>query len=211
VILVSSEHSFPYHLKDLGFNTKNISENIFMGEVPPKDVYKLLTEEWKIREKLAISLMEYFGGHILDHLIAISRLELEKDNFDPSGVYDFDSTAGLLSAITSMSTHPDTGHLQKKDLVLELKKKKLPFSGNKDELLVRLDSARMKEYLTHLAVSGFVPISHNPYEDRVCAALSKENVGGVVNRGSMVVGLPKTSWQGIVIFIFFVPCYFIFR
>jgi len=70
VILVSSEHVFPFRLADpkLGFNLEDITEFLFAGEVPPNEMYKLLTEEWKLSETLSLALisLDTFGIYTKD-------------------------------------------------------------------------------------------------------------------------------------------------
>ena len=44
----------------------NFTSYIFAGEVPPNEMYKLLTNEWKIKSEMAILLIDVYGGHILD-------------------------------------------------------------------------------------------------------------------------------------------------
>jgi hypothetical protein len=46
----------------------------------------------------------------------------------------------------------------------------------------------MRELLTQIAVNGFAPISDK--ENREAEVISKYNVGGLVSRGSQVIGLP---------------------
>jgi hypothetical protein len=46
VLLVSSEHSYPFHLSVVPFNLANISKHVFAGDVPPRDMFTLLTTHW---------------------------------------------------------------------------------------------------------------------------------------------------------------------
>jgi hypothetical protein len=62
---------------------KDISEYIFAGEVPPNEMYKLLTEEWKIPENLSLALMSLYGGHIYSVYRALESLMLKKKAFVP--------------------------------------------------------------------------------------------------------------------------------
>ena len=91
MILVSSEHGFPYRLQDpkIDFNLDNFNEYIYAGEVPPKDMYELLTTKWGIESNLAVALISIYGGHIYDIQNALSRLHLKKENFD----FFFDSNS----------------------------------------------------------------------------------------------------------------------
>jgi nitrogen fixation protein len=83
VILVSSEHVFPYRLRhpEQNFNLANFNGYIYAGEVPPKDMYELLTVKWEIEPNVAVALINIYGGHIYDMKEALSRLHLEKQKF----------------------------------------------------------------------------------------------------------------------------------
>ena len=85
VILVSSEHVFPFRLADprLGFNMDDITGYIFAGEIPPKSMLKLLTEEWKLSEAFALALIDIYGGHAYDVYLALSELRVKKERFIP--------------------------------------------------------------------------------------------------------------------------------
>ena len=88
VILVSSEHVFPFRLADpkLGFNSDDITKFFFAGEVPPNEMHKLLTQEWKLSENLSLALISLYGGHIWDIYQALMRLREMKSRF-----YSFDA------------------------------------------------------------------------------------------------------------------------
>ena len=60
MILVSSEHSFPNQLRDpkLDFHLENVNEYIYAGEVPPKDMYELLTTKWGIESDVVLALIK---------------------------------------------------------------------------------------------------------------------------------------------------------
>lgn len=82
VILVSSEHSFPFRLsEDVDFNIAILNRFIFAGEVPPKDMYTLLTTQWGVKHNLAVALIDNYGGHIYDVKLALERLKAEKSDF----------------------------------------------------------------------------------------------------------------------------------
>jgi hypothetical protein len=84
VILISSEHAFPYRLRDprLDFNLDNCNGYIYAGEVPPKDMYELLTAKWGIESNIALALINLYGGHVYDMMLAIERLQSRKHKFN---------------------------------------------------------------------------------------------------------------------------------
>ena len=86
VVMVSSEHAFPYRLGDprLGFNVGDITRFIFAGEVPPNKMYELLTIRWGIQHNLAIALIDHYGGHIYDILLKLQELKLKKEDIIPN-------------------------------------------------------------------------------------------------------------------------------
>jgi hypothetical protein len=81
VILVSSEHAFPFRLEDplLEFNLGNLNGFIYAGEVPPNKMYELLTERWQMDSDLALAIIQIFGGHIYDVYNFLKRLNNEKE------------------------------------------------------------------------------------------------------------------------------------
>ena len=83
VILVSSEHAFPYRLRhpDQNFSLDNFNGFIYAGEIPPKDMFQLLTTKWDIEPNVAVALINVYGGHIYDMKEALSRLNVEKETF----------------------------------------------------------------------------------------------------------------------------------
>lgn len=81
--MVSSEHAFPFRLADprLSFNLKDINKFLFAGEVPPNEMYKLLTEEWNLSKNFSLTLIDLYGGHIWDIYEALMRLRERKEDF----------------------------------------------------------------------------------------------------------------------------------
>jgi hypothetical protein len=80
-ILVSSDHSFPFDLQNLGFNTVDIQDLIYAGEVSPKETFKLLREEWGMGNHLASAFVGSCGGHLYDIHNAIYQLIQSKHDF----------------------------------------------------------------------------------------------------------------------------------
>ena len=161
VILVSSDHDFPFQLveqEELGFSIQNLNEFIFVSEVSSKDMYQLLTSKWGVGDRLAVTLIDHYGGNIWDVYRALIRLKNEREEF-----HAFDSRTS--------------------NQVIEC----LHWKGNQDS-----DHLKMVEYLRQLAVTGFCPIEDS--DDPIAKVISAHNVGGVVMRGAVIIGLPNEVW-----------------
>ena len=157
IILASSEHSFPYRLGNsrLGFNTADLTQFIYAGEVPPDKMYELLTTKWGIGHNLAVTLIDHYGGHVYDTLLKLKELNSMGDSFEP-------------------------GIQMQADSVLKC----LKFDG---------DKPHMRELLTQIAEKGFAPLKDK--EDREAEIISKNNVGGQVQKDrAMVIGFPADKW-----------------
>lgn len=83
VILASSEHAFPYRLNLVadGNYSQNATDRIFAGEVPPKDMFELLTKKWGMGSCLASVFIACYGGHIWNCAIAVDKLLYDKGIF----------------------------------------------------------------------------------------------------------------------------------
>ena len=60
-----------------------MNEFLFAGEVPPNEMFKLLTEEWGLTDHLALAIINLYGGHIWDIYQALLRLRKLKSRFFP--------------------------------------------------------------------------------------------------------------------------------
>ena len=102
VILAFSEHAFPLRLRladpKLGFNLEDITELLYSGEVAPNEIFKLLTQEWKLSENLSLAIISLYGGHIWDIYQALMRLREMKENF-----YTFDAVYSFNQISRSVS------------------------------------------------------------------------------------------------------------
>jgi hypothetical protein len=118
-------------------------------------MFKLLTEEWKLSDNLALAMISVYGGHIWDCYQALTRLMEMKEDF-----YLFDAN---LSANIAMCFKDK---IEKEHMVTTLKK---------------------------LAEEGFVPLKDR--DDPIAEVISLHNVGGVVFRSALNVGLLKSFWN----------------
>eukprot|EP01035_Chromulina_nebulosa_P017047 gene17047-22556_t len=78
VFLVSSEHSFPFRLKNIGFNFEDIEKNIYAGELSPAEIYKLLTNEWKVGPNLSKALELSINGNKFGGTVTAEQLSSVK-------------------------------------------------------------------------------------------------------------------------------------
>ena len=106
MILVSSEHSFPFRLcnKKLDFNIDHLSKLMFAGEVSPKDMMRLLIGEWGVKEHLAKALVNHYGGHIYNTYVAITNLKYEKSMLIPLNPI---LSQNVYYCLNHASEHPD--------------------------------------------------------------------------------------------------------
>jgi hypothetical protein len=147
VILSSSVFLFPYQLKVLEFYTKNIHPHMIMGDVPPIDVYSLLTKEWHIRPHLAIALINHFGGHILNLSQAVDGLALMGKMYRPLSTYGSTSSGDVSRCIGAGKRDSEL-----KDLVIP-GLKLLAESG----FLPLEEDDKLGNFIAEYNVGGFVP------------------------------------------------------
>ena len=112
MILVSSEHSFPYKLSHprLSFSSNVINRYIFAGEVPPNAMYELLTGKWKMEPNIAMAFIDYYGGHVYDVYDALCRLCESGETFK---LYDTDLSSDVRSCLEWKGSGPkDPEHMR---------------------------------------------------------------------------------------------------
>lgn len=63
-LLTSSEHAYPYKLNRIGFNQADLTNVIYAGEIPPKEMRELLVSRLGMGDRLADGFLSAFGGHI---------------------------------------------------------------------------------------------------------------------------------------------------
>ena len=163
MLLVSSDHSFPLRLQhpDIHINLENFSGYVYSGEMPPNDIYAILTTEWEMAPNLATAFISLYGGRIWDIKNALDELYRNKERFSP-----------WKSLTQSYGTV----------------KCCLDWNGEKEG-----DKQRMREVLTALAETGFVPIAD--FADPVARVICKKFLGGVVRKSSPVIGLSPSAWD----------------
>ena len=64
VILISSEHGYPFKLAKAGLNLVDIKNILIAPEVPPIDMFKMLTDHWGMGPRLARLFVATYGGSI---------------------------------------------------------------------------------------------------------------------------------------------------
>jgi hypothetical protein len=65
---------------------------LFVGEIPPNEMFHLLTAQWEVPDALALALVSLYGGHLYDIYRALDRLRILKARFFP---FDADLSAGI--------------------------------------------------------------------------------------------------------------------
>jgi len=61
----------------------DINEFLFAGEIPPNEMLKLLTTEWRLTDVLALALIHTYGGHLYDIYRALIGLRKLREDFIP--------------------------------------------------------------------------------------------------------------------------------
>jgi hypothetical protein len=64
-------------------STRPASDPIWSWDVPPQDVFCLLTDTWHVHPHLATALVNHFGGHISFISQAIGDVALKKEKYRP--------------------------------------------------------------------------------------------------------------------------------
>jgi hypothetical protein len=179
VILVSSEHTFPFKLNDrkFGFNVLDLSRQVvYAGEVPPGEMYHLLTKRWSVPHDVAIALISTFGGHILDTIEALRDLSHGVKNGNGPVAIRLDPQ--MSSAV----------------------RRCLKWEGSGPD-----DQPRMRAALRALAETGFFPLDDDA--DPVAEVLCSNGVAGLVCASSpLIVGLDPEVWSDDDIEYGLVPC-----
>jgi hypothetical protein len=82
VLLVTSDHSFPFRLQHNSFfNTDDLTDTFFAGEVPPAAMRALLQDAWGVGPRLSDVMLAYFGGHVYLASRALRKLAASLDGF----------------------------------------------------------------------------------------------------------------------------------
>ncbi len=166
VILASSQHAYPYRLEREGFNLENVKETIFAGEIPPKEMWKLLVsatyEEGDHKGKAIIGMgphlaelcLAAYGGHIWTVENAIQRLSSEQGEAEAT-LFLPDLRSKI---IRCLNTNPMSRPL-----------------------------------LEAMAKYGIAPIEEK--DNSAAKLISKVNVGGVITKTAVCIGIPRTEWK----------------
>ena len=83
VVLISSEHGYPFKLAKAGLNLVDIQNIIIAPEVPPVDMFKMLTDHWGMGHRLARLFVATYGGSIHAVYTALGNLMSTGDQFSP--------------------------------------------------------------------------------------------------------------------------------
>ena len=83
VVLISSEHGYPFKLAKADLNLVDIKNIIIAPEVPPVDMFKMLTDHWGMGHRLARLFVATYGGSIDAVYTALGNLMSTGDQFSP--------------------------------------------------------------------------------------------------------------------------------
>ena len=83
VVLISSEHGYPFKLAKAGLNLVDIKNILIAPEVPPVDMFKMLTDHWGMGPRLAHLFVATYGGSIDAFYTALGNLINKGDQFYP--------------------------------------------------------------------------------------------------------------------------------
>ena len=83
VVLISSEHGYPFKLAKAGLNLVDIKNIIIAPEVLPVDMFKMLTDHWGMGHRLARLFVATYGGSIDAVYTALGNLMNKGDQFYP--------------------------------------------------------------------------------------------------------------------------------
>ncbi len=164
------------------FNSKDLSALLFFNEVSPLDCYALLVKTWGIGENLAIALINVYGGHLYNISNAVNRLA------------SFSSSSLSLRGNFTVPLDP----LATADILTVLE----VYGGYADKSSKKLNwNSKVVKALKSLAETGFYAIDKPEVgkegePESLEEQFSHLNIAGVVERNSIVPGVPKELWNG---------------
>ena len=158
VLLVSSYYSLPRFLVKHGLNIHDIGRVIYASELPPGQIYDLLTTRWGVGKHLATALIDRCGGHLYSIQQALY------------GFARHHTYAGAINPELYACVHccTDTG------------------IAGRSKATSSVTRRRMVRMLRTLAETGFCAV--DGYDDPVIEVISRCNVGGVVRRDAYICG-----------------------
>ena len=163
VLLVSSNYFLPRSLVKHGLNIHDVGRVIYASELPPGQIYDLLTSRWGVRKHLATALIDRCGGHLYSTQQALYGLARHKSYAEAMDPELYACVERCLSAVTASGTgivgrHKATSTTRR----------------------------RMVRTLRTLAETGFCAV--DCYDGPVIEVISRCNVGGVVRRDAYICG-----------------------
>ena len=85
VVLISSEHGYPFKLAKAGLNLVDIKNIVIAPEVPPNDMLQMLKIHWGMGHRLARLFVATYGGSIDAVYTALGNLINNRKQFYPLG------------------------------------------------------------------------------------------------------------------------------
>lgn len=170
VMLVTSEYSFLYRMEsDLNLlksrHYRRPDNIIHFGEIPPGEMFDLLTTKWGMKDNLALAFVDTYGGHIRNASAALVDLALF---YQPDGESHFMPENAFGTSISDVQPC----------IFWAIE--------NNQEIA-------MRTALQALAENGYFEV-FEPENDRIAETISCRNVGGLVMRGSFSTDLKVSVW-----------------
>ncbi|CAE7550811.1 unnamed protein product, partial [Symbiodinium pilosum] len=85
VVLISSEHGYPFKLAKANLRLDDIDNVIIAPEVPPNDMFRVLTDHWGMGRRLARLFVATYGGSTRAVYKALGNLINDRKQFYPLG------------------------------------------------------------------------------------------------------------------------------
>jgi len=105
-LFTSSEYAYPYKLDRIGFNQADLTNVIYAGEIPPKEMRELLVSRLGMGDRLADGFLSAFGGHIYTTEYALQGLASEREQFAPLMVAQGGLCGNITQALAEEGKYP---------------------------------------------------------------------------------------------------------
>lgn len=153
----------------MGFNLMNLNAFRYFGDIPPNQMFQLLTTKWNMKENLALAFVDAYGGHVLHASEALTRLA---DSYEMGDSFEVQDGYGMsIDDVRSC----------------------ILWAKANNQL------SRMLAVLKAIARDGYFEINDLKGDDdhAIFETICRNSVGGPVKRRSFVLGFDKDQWAKI--------------